>query len=90
MIHRKFISGPLFQSEMRHRRKSAPTVSAEITPKNQQCLQGLDGKYGKWDEILSDILNGKLRIVQNKKQTETETEDEDDDDEEEMTVVSRV
>ena len=79
IIHRKFISDPLFQSEKRHRRESAPTVSAEITPKNRHCLRGLDGKYGKWDEILRDILNGKLRIVQNKKHTETETEDEDDE-----------
>ena len=39
---------------------------------------------------MRDILNGKLRIVQNKKQTEKETEDEDDDDEEEMPVVRRV
>ena len=63
IIHRKFLSGPLFQSEKRHRRESAPTVSAEITPKNRHCLRGLDGNYGKWDEILRDILNGKLRIV---------------------------
>ena len=83
IIHRKFISGPLFQSEKRHRRESAPTVSAGITPRNRHCLRALDGKYGKWDEILRDILNGKLRIVQNKKQTETETEDEDDDDDDE-------
>ena len=82
IIHRKFISDRIFQSEKRHRRESAPTVSAEITPKNRHCLRGLDGKYGKWDEILRDILNGKLRIVQNKKHTETETEDEDEDDEE--------
>ena len=73
-------------SEKRHRRESAPAVSAEITPKNRYCLQGIDGKYGKWDEILRDILNGKLRIVQNEKHTETvsEDEDDDDDDEEEM------
>ena len=82
IIHRKFISDPLFQSEKRHRRESAPTVSTEITPKNRHCLRGLGGKYEKWDEILKDILNGKLRIVQNKKHTETETEDEDEDDEE--------
>ena len=37
IIHRKFISDPLFQSEKRHRRESAPTVSAEITPKNRQA-----------------------------------------------------
>ena len=83
IIHLKFISGPLFQCEKRHRRESAPTVSAEITPKNRLCLRGLDGKYGNWDEILRDILKEKLRIVQNKKQTETETEDEDDDDDDE-------
>ena len=86
IIHQKFISGPLFQSEKRHPRESAPTVSAEITPKNRHCLRGLDGKYGKWDENLRDILNGKLRIVQNKKQTETETEDEDDDDDDEEVI----
>ena len=40
-------------------------------------------KYGKWDEILRDTLNGKLRIVQNKKRTETYAEDDDDDDDEE-------
>ena len=83
IIHRKFISSPLFQSEKRHRRESAPAVSAEITPKNRHCQRGLDGKYGKWDEILRYILNGKLRIVQNKKHTKTESEDEDDDDDDE-------
>ena len=83
IIHRKFISDPLFQSEKRHRRESAPTVSTEITPKNRHCLRGLGGKYEKWNEILKDILNGKLRIVQNKKHTETETEDEDKDEDDE-------
>ena len=33
--------------------------------------------------MLRDILNGKRRIVQNKKHTETEAEDEDDDDDDE-------
>ena len=45
-------------------------------------MRGLNGKYGRWDEILRNILNGKLNIVQDPKQPETETEDEDDDDEE--------
>ena len=45
-------------------------------------MRGLNGKYGRWDEILRDILNGKLKIVQNPKQPESETEDEDDVDEE--------
>ena len=81
-IHRKIISGLLFQSGKRHRTKTVMTVSAEITPKNCHCLIGLDCKHGKCDEILHDILNGKLRIVQNKNRTETESEDDDDDDDE--------
>ena len=59
-------------------------TNAEITPKNRHCLRGLDGKYGRWDEILRDILNGKLKIVQIQKTSMSETEDEDDDDDEEM------
>ena len=58
-------------------------TSGEIQPKNRHCLRGLDGKYGRWDEILRDILNGKLKIVQNRK-TDSETEDDDDDEDEEM------
>ena len=82
-MHRKFISGPLFQTEKKNRRDTTIT-NAEITPKNRQCLRGLDGKYGRWDEILRDILNGKLKIVQNRKTSMSETDDEDDDDDEEM------
>ena len=48
------------------------------------CLRGLNGKYGRWVEILRDILNGKLKIVHNRKRAESDTEDDDDDDEEEM------
>ena len=55
-IHRNFISGHSFQSEKRHRRETVP-----------HCLRGHLGKYGKWDEILENIMDGKLRIVQNKK-----------------------
>ena len=58
-------------------------TNAEITPKNRHCLRGLDGKYGRWDKILRDILNGKLKIVQNRKISVSETEDEDDDDDDE-------
>ena len=83
IIHRKFISGPLFQTEKKNLRDTALT-NAEITPKNRHCLRGLDGKYGRWDEILRDILNGKLKIVRNRKVSVSETEDEDDDDDEEM------
>ena len=56
------------------------TVSAEITSKNRHCLRGPDVKYGKWNEILRDNLNGKLRIVHNRKRTEADSEDDDDDD----------
>ena len=80
IIHRKLISVSLFQSDKRNGRETVPAVSAEITPKNRHCLRGLDGKYGKWDEILRDSLNGKLRIIQNKKRTETDWEDDEDDD----------
>ena len=67
VIHRRLISAPLFQGNKRHRRETVTAISAEITPRNRHCLRGLDGKYGKWDEILRYILNGKLRIVQNQK-----------------------
>ena len=65
VIHRKLISGPLFQNNKRHRKETLPAVSAKITPKNC-CLKGLDGKNGKWDEILRDILNGKPRTSRGK------------------------
>ena len=82
IINRKFISGPLFQTERKARKEPAINTSGEINPKNRHCLRGLNGKYGRWDEILRDIQNGKLKIVQNPKQPESETEVEDDDDEE--------
>ena len=39
----------------------------------------MDGKYGRWDEILCGILNGNLKIVQNREATDTDTEEDDDD-----------
>ena len=83
IIHRKFISGPLFQTGKKGKKDTALT-NAEITTKNRHCLRELDGKYGRWDEILRDILNGKLKIVQNRKTSISESEDHDDDDDEEM------
>ena len=83
IINRKYISGPLFQTEKKVRKEPAINTSGEINPKNRHCLRGLDGKYGRWDEILRDILNGKLKIVQNRKQTGSDTEEEDDDDDDE-------
>ena len=83
IINRKFISGPIFQTERRSKKESTINASGEINPKNRHCLRGLDGKYGRWDQIIRYILNGKLKIVQNRKTTDTETEDDDDEDDEE-------
>ena len=76
-----FISGPLFQTERRTKTEPAIIESGEINPKNGCLLRGLDGKYGRWDEILRDILNGKLMIVQNRKATDTDSEEDDNDEE---------
>ena len=73
----------MFQIKKENRRDTAIT-NTEITPTKRHCLKGLDGKYGQWDEILRDILNGKLKIVQNRKTSVSETEEEDDDEDEEM------
>ena len=83
-ILQKFISGPLFQTDKRSQKETAIS-NGETTPKNRHCLRGLNRNYGRWDEILRDILNGKLKIVQNRnKKQEKDAEDDDDDDEEEM------
>ena len=37
-----------------------------------------------WDEILCDILHGKLKIVQNRTKRDNDIEDEDGDDGDEM------
>ena len=70
VIHRKFISEPIiFQRD----RKTAPKIGDTNTPKNRHCLRGVDGKYIQWNEILRDVLNGKLKIVQNQR-TESDSE----------------
>ena len=84
IINRKFISGPLFQTERRTKKEPKVNTSGEINPKNRHCLRCLDGKYGRWDEILRDILNGKFKIVQNREVTDIETEDDDDEDDEDV------
>ena len=72
-------------TERKSRRQPALNTTGERNAKNRHCLRGLDGKYGRLDEILRDILNGKLKIVQNKKRAESDTDDDDDDeDDEEM------
>ena len=42
ILHRKLISGPLFQTEERSRKEKAIT-RGEIAPKNRYCLRGLEG-----------------------------------------------
>ena len=74
IINRKFISDPLFQTERKIRKEPALHTTGEINPKNRHCIRGLDGKYTRWDEILKDILNGKLKIVPNKKRADSDTE----------------
>ena len=77
LIHRKQISGPIvFQTEKKKER--APQIGDKITPKNRHCLRGVDGKYIQWNEILRDILNGKLKIIQNRKhKSESESASEE-------------
>ena len=77
VIHRKHISGPLvFQTEKKKER--APQIGEKITPKNRHCLRGVNGKYIQWNEILRDILKGKLKIIQNRtRKSESESESEE-------------
>ena len=63
-----------FRSNEERKKGPAINTNGEINPKNRHCLRGLDGKYGRWDEILRNILNGKLKIVQNRKATDTNTD----------------
>ena len=74
-IHRNVILDLIiFQKE--RNTESSPKIGDTITPKNWHCLRGVDGKYIQWNEILKDVLNGKLKLVQNKK-TEADSESEE-------------
>ena len=62
----------VFQTE---KKEQAPQIGDKITPKNRHCVPGVDGKYIQWNEILRDILNGKLKIFQNRtRKSESESE----------------
>ena len=61
-LYRTFTAGPLFHTETKSQRHTALT-SVEITPRHRHCLRGLDGTYGRLDEIVRDILNGKLNLT---------------------------
>ena len=52
-----------------HRRSETPSLQ------KTDCLRGVDGKYIQLNEFLKDVLNGKLKLVQNKN-IETNTESE--------------
>ena len=75
VIQRKHISEPVvIQTE---KKKRAWQIGDKITPKNRHCLRGVDGKYIQWNEILHDILNGKLKIIQKRtRKPESESESE--------------
>ena len=67
----------IFQKE----RKATPKIGDTITPKNRRFLRG-EEKYIQWNEILREVLNGKLTIVENKR-TGSESESEEKEIEEE-------
>ena len=73
VIHRNFISEPIISQRDK---RTAPKIGDTITPKNRHCLRGVDGNYIQWNEILRDVLNGKLKIVQNQR-NESESESEE-------------
>ena len=77
VIQRKHISGPIvFQTEKKKDR--VPQIGGNITPKNRHCLQGVDRKYIQWNGILRDILNGMLKIIENRtRKSEPESESEE-------------
>ena len=56
----------LFEAERKIRKERAVNTTGEINSENRHCLRGLDGKCGRWDEILRDFQNSKLKTVQRK------------------------
>ena len=75
-----FISEPII---IQRDKRTAPKIGETITPKNRNCLREVDGKYIQWNEILRDVLNGKLKIVQNQRnESESESEEGEIEDEE--------
>ena len=80
IINQKFISEPLLQTERKTKRQPTINTTGVINPENRHCLRGLEEKYGRWYQNLQDILNGKLKVVQNKKRADSDIEVDDDDD----------
>ena len=64
-MHQSLIEGPIV-SQIERKNEKAPQSRDTITTRNRHCLRGVDRNYIQWNEILRDVLNGKLKIVLNK------------------------
>ena len=60
------------------KKERAPQIEDIFISKKQRCLRGVDGNYIQWNQILRDILNGMLKIIQNRSQkSDSDSENED-------------
>ena len=67
----------------KERKKDSAKIRRHHLSKNRHCITGVDGKYIQWNEILRDVLNGKLKYVQNQRtESVSESEEGEIDDEE--------
>ena len=79
LLQWKFISEPNKFQNKKTRKKTEIPVDQEITPKARYSLRGIDGKYSQQNEVLRDILAGKLKLVQNtRKLSDSEIEERED------------
>ena len=74
--HRNFISDPIIFQKKKEKQNAHRKMELPSLRKSKHCLRGVDGKYIQWNEILRDVLNRKLKIMQNKK-TKIDTEGEE-------------
>ena len=77
-IPEKQLTGCSFRVQLHFRKteKQCRKWEKQKTLKNRHCLRGIDEKYIQWNEIRKDVLNGKLKICQNKR-TESDCESEE-------------
>ena len=65
LIHGTKVSRAIvIQNEKKKERASQ--IGDKITPKNRNCLRGVDEKYLQWNKILINIFNAKMKIIQNR------------------------
>ena len=70
-MHRKLISGPLFQSEKNGKRPNHPGI---LTPKTgRNYLRIIDANDGQWEKILGKIPNAKIRKVQMRRRRDSKS-----------------